>query len=214
MRNAETINAISAKIAAAITEATGTAVPAITADQIEARHNGLDATLAPYVAALTPQSIAALSWEPNPEWRGYYPTSDIRHVLLMLSLYIGESQRPAEDHRKPSPEAGEIAARPGEGEISPAERRARTEDSYLDQIHRSYWPETHDGCPRTPAGEERAAKELDAHAAAEASLAVWAGMQSRRDEIVRRAIAAGVTKTRVQEITGISRSTINRIPDA
>lgn len=208
MRNAEAIDAISAKIAAAITQATGTQIPAITAAQIEAPHSGPDATLAPYVAALTPQSIAALSWEPNPKWKGAYPHSDIRHVILMLGMYIMESQLPTEDHHGPSPEAGELFARPDDGEISPAERRARGEDSYLDQIHRSYWPDAHDGRTRTPEGEELATREL----AAEVELAAWAGRQSRRDDLVRRALAAGVTKTRVQELTGISRSTINRIP--
>jgi hypothetical protein len=46
---------------------------------------------------------------------------------------------------------------------------------------------------------------------AEAMLAEWVAVTRSRDERVRAAVAAGVTKHRVHVITGIGRSTIDRI---
>ena len=43
---------------------------------------------------------------------------------------------------------------------------------------------------------------------AEAKLRRWAEAQARRDEIVCEAAAAGVSIHRIQQITGIARSTI------
>jgi hypothetical protein len=48
-------------------------------------------------------------------------------------------------------------------------------------------------------------------ATAEAALAEWARITGDRDNRVRGAIAAGVTKNRIHTITGISRATIDRI---
>ena len=45
----------------------------------------------------------------------------------------------------------------------------------------------------------------------EQELAEWAASQADRDNLVRAALAAGVTKQRVHELTGIARTTINRI---
>jgi hypothetical protein len=45
-------------------------------------------------------------------------------------------------------------------------------------------------------------------AEAEDNLRRWAETNARRDEIVREAVAAGVSIHQVQEITGISRATI------
>lgn len=42
-------------------------------------------------------------------------------------------------------------------------------------------------------------------------LAEWAANDARRDDVVRAALSAGVTKTEVYELTGIARSTIDRI---
>lgn len=43
------------------------------------------------------------------------------------------------------------------------------------------------------------------------ALAEWAANDARRDDVVRAALSAGVTKTEVYEMTGIARSTIDRI---
>jgi hypothetical protein len=48
-------------------------------------------------------------------------------------------------------------------------------------------------------------------ATAEAALTEWTRITGDRDNRVRRAIAAGVTKNRIHTITGISRATIDRI---
>lgn len=46
---------------------------------------------------------------------------------------------------------------------------------------------------------------------AEKQLTEWAGYNARRDDLVRAALAAGVSKNRIHIITGIARSTIDRI---
>lgn len=46
---------------------------------------------------------------------------------------------------------------------------------------------------------------------AERALMEWAVMDAMRDELVLRAAAAGVAKNRIHKITGIARSTIDRI---
>lgn len=45
----------------------------------------------------------------------------------------------------------------------------------------------------------------------ERALIVWAANQQWRNALVRRAHAAGVTKYRIHVLTGISRTTIDRI---
>ena len=45
----------------------------------------------------------------------------------------------------------------------------------------------------------------------EQELAEWAAAQADRDNLVRAALAAGIQKQRVHELTGIARTTINRI---
>lgn len=51
--------------------------------------------------------------------------------------------------------------------------------------------------------------------AARGELSAWGEMRSRldksRDETVRRALVAGITKTEICALTGMSRSTIDRI---
>jgi hypothetical protein len=49
---------------------------------------------------------------------------------------------------------------------------------------------------------------------AEATLAEWTAVTRSRDDRVRAAVAAGVTKHRVHVITGIGRTTIDRIVSA
>jgi hypothetical protein len=46
---------------------------------------------------------------------------------------------------------------------------------------------------------------------AERELAAWAAVNARRDEVVRTAHRAGVAKNRIHAITGIARTTIDRI---
>ncbi|MFE1784226.1 hypothetical protein ACFW9F_16990, partial [Streptomyces sp. NPDC059506] len=48
-------------------------------------------------------------------------------------------------------------------------------------------------------------------AESERALAGWAALHRRRDDIVREAFDAGVPKTRIHELTGLSRSTIDRL---
>jgi hypothetical protein len=47
--------------------------------------------------------------------------------------------------------------------------------------------------------------------AAEIDLADWAEQNGRRDDLVRQAIRLGVSKHRIHVITGIARTTIDRI---
>lgn len=49
--------------------------------------------------------------------------------------------------------------------------------------------------------------------AAEIALADWAEQNARRDDLVRQAIQLGVSKRRVHVLTGIARTTIDRIVD-
>lgn len=46
---------------------------------------------------------------------------------------------------------------------------------------------------------------------AEAELIAWAAARDRRDELVRTAHAVGVSKNRIHTLTGIARTTIDRI---
>ena len=50
--------------------------------------------------------------------------------------------------------------------------------------------------------------------ASEIALADWAEQNGRRDDLVRQAIRLGVSKHRVHVLTGIARTTIDRIVDA
>ena len=56
---------------------------------------------------------------------------------------------------------------------------------------------------------------MTAQQEAEAALTQWAAQQreagSTRDRLVRAALAAGITKHRIHVITGIARTTIDRI---
>lgn len=58
---------------------------------------------------------------------------------------------------------------------------------------------------------ERVHREPVTAEQAEAELIAWAVTRDRRDELVRRARAAGVSKNRIHVLTGIARTTIDRI---
>lgn len=45
----------------------------------------------------------------------------------------------------------------------------------------------------------------------ERQLILWALCQNHRDELIRQALRAGVTKHRIFRLTGIARTTIDRI---
>lgn len=223
MRNAETITAISAKIAAAITEATGTAVDIVTTENID--HLDTQYPLRAYDV-----HIAGLT---GPE------AEEISAAALSLSLYVRYSGYDADYWVSPEDEA----------EVGHVPALYRDEDAALDAIPARFLPDAPDGTPRTDADRDRTAAELEAvsrartveswgrlarrdpalvealvtrylsdHPAqgedAEQQLAVWTAVRDQRDALVVAALGAGVTKTRVQEITGISRATINRIPGA
>lgn len=46
---------------------------------------------------------------------------------------------------------------------------------------------------------------------AEKALRSWANVHAKRDEVIRAALAAGVSTHRIQRITGVARTTIARI---
>lgn len=62
-------------------------------------------------------------------------------------------------------------------------------------------------------GDEASINEaaLPEKTAAERALAEWAANNARRDSIVRAALDAGVAKSEVHKLTGIARTTIDRI---
>jgi 3-keto-L-gulonate-6-phosphate decarboxylase len=55
------------------------------------------------------------------------------------------------------------------------------------------------------------AETFPERAAAEWALQNWATAQRKRDELIRLAVAAGVDTRRIQQITGVPRTTITRI---
>lgn len=50
--------------------------------------------------------------------------------------------------------------------------------------------------------------------AAEIALTDWAEQNGRRDDLVRQAIRLGVSKHRIHVITGIARTTIDRVMES
>lgn len=52
---------------------------------------------------------------------------------------------------------------------------------------------------------------LENRARLEQELAEWAAGQSDRDNLIRAAYVGGVTKLRIHQLTGIARTTIDRI---
>jgi hypothetical protein len=66
----------------------------------------------------------------------------------------------------------------------------------------------------------RLARALRARAAvvglaeAEAALTAWRLISGQRDDLVRAAVAAGISKHRVHVLTGVARTTIDRILDS
>lgn len=234
MRNEDIITAISAKIAAAISRATGTEVPVIPAAAWAARS---DESFA-YCPLLTDDVRAMLSPDP---W-GPFGLGGVMEAMTHLSLFAQFSSHPVEWFTFP----------PAPDGVTPEEWATQAEDEELARIPREYWPDSPAG-PRTDKREAEAREVLDlafghslgtedrpwrredlqarteeialqfvptefqpegegAAAEAERRLAGWTALQNQRNALVRAALDAGVTKTRIQEITGISRSTINRMP--
>lgn len=230
MRNADAVTAISAKVGAHISEITGTHVPAITAEQIEQDiANGDGPLFLAYTKAL-------------PTLNPFAGPGDIEHTITRLALYAQDSARPlTQTHPVYRHEEGltaeEIAALREDEQLDHIPREfwpdapdgtPRTNDAMHaadDELQVAYdhEPET---APHLRKYQLRTRRQLAARylpadftqegegsaADAERELAAWGAMRASRDEIVRRALAAGVTKTRIHEITGISRATIDRIP--
>jgi hypothetical protein len=55
------------------------------------------------------------------------------------------------------------------------------------------------------------AESFPDRAAAEWALQNWAAAHRKRDDLIRLAVAAGVDKGRIQQITGVAKTTITRI---
>jgi hypothetical protein len=55
------------------------------------------------------------------------------------------------------------------------------------------------------------AQSFPDRAAAEWALRNWAAAHRKRDDLIRLAVAAGVDKGRIQQITGVAKTTITRI---
>jgi hypothetical protein len=63
------------------------------------------------------------------------------------------------------------------------------------------WEFGRDGQPRDAAERQAAERELIA----------WAAENARRDDVIRAAYQAGMAKTRIAAITGIARTTVDRV---
>ena len=57
------------------------------------------------------------------------------------------------------------------------------------------------------------AESFPDRAAAGWALQNWAGAHRKRDDLIRLAVAAGVDKRRIQQITGVAKTTITRITE-
>lgn len=57
------------------------------------------------------------------------------------------------------------------------------------------------------------AESFPDRAAAEWALQNWAAAHRKRDDLIRLAVAAGVDKRRIQQITGVAKTTITRIAE-
>jgi len=90
-----------------------------------------------------------------------------------------------------------VAALRHEPDLDPPRRPARR---MAPRTRRAAAPQSR--ASRGPAGSPQAV---------ETELRAWARANSRRDDAIREAIAAGVSVHRIQEVTGIARTTIMRI---
>lgn len=232
MRNADAITAMSAKIAARLTAITGIQITPLTADDIAASEEV--APLLPYFEAIGPKDGAhRVDWTPD----RLKQLDEVREAVRALNEYIWESEQDLDTVKPPAPDTDSAHEIPGEPQITATEWQARAEDWALQYIPTAYRLNKADGTPLST--EEADGAEYALHSAyrptpdyyaarfaptdfrpqgagaaaeTELRLAGWAVLRDQRDQLVRDALAAGVTKSRVQQITGISRSTIDRIP--
>jgi len=105
---------------------------------------------------------------------------------------------------------GDGGALPGPPPAAPARPRPPGTGPDLDPAPgraRAPVPRTRRAAPQSRADRGRASSPQ----AIEAELRAWALANARRDELIRAAAAAGVSLPRIQEVTGIARTTIMRI---
>lgn len=232
MRNADAITAMSAKIAARLTEITDIQIAPLTADDIDATSDV--APFLPYFEAVGPKDGAhRVDWTPE----RLEQLAELRNAVSHVNEYIWESEQDLATVKVPEPGTDSTHEILGEPQIAAAEWQARAEDWALQFIPAAYRPDKADGTPLAtdevdgaeyalhsayaPAPDYYAARFAPSDfqpqgtgtaAQTERRLAGWAALRDQRDRLVRDALAAGVTKSRIQQITGISRSTIDRIP--
>lgn len=231
MRNAEVIVSIAAKLAAAISEATGKDIPALTLNQITQDPTpgcNWHMPSLPYTKAVQdPAAQKALS---SDEEDAFFAgeESNFLDVLSAFDLYVSLSMYPEDPDIAAEEDAAlrRIPARflpdSSDGRQRTTDQRVQAEDElavaytepgemakpddrrlaelFVREVGSRFTPEGF-----TPKSTDPAAVEI------ERGLAGWAVLKNRRDELVVAALNAGVTKTRVQQLTGISRSTINRL---
>ncbi len=216
MRNTEIITAISTKIAAAISERTGTTVPVITAEDAEdvATAPGNSYPEVPFVAydrALRAVGVSANAVDDLSDaltWLNYYATHS-RHpevtareenALEQIPRAFWPDRTDGTSHTDDARFAAEEPLTALYDDTSGYPERERdSKNRWYDSVAAQFVPAGFE-----PEGEGEAA-------AVERRLAGWAAMRAARDGLVRNAVAAGVTKTRIHQITGISRATIDRI---
>lgn len=201
--NTDLIDAISAKVSAAIAEATGTEVPTATWDTVDRtshypfglHYHDVTQAMTGEAAKTVNSTLAALDSYISETNRGADSLADAAIGSIPAAFLPDGPDGPRTDESREQAETDlEILVR-----ARNARSFQRADVRYPGLIER-YLPTAFE-----PEGEGEAAD-------AERALAAWGAMRAARDEIVRRALSAGVTKTRVHEITGISRATIDRIP--
>ncbi|MUN41380.1 hypothetical protein [Actinomadura litoris] len=236
MRNEETIAAISTKIATHLSEMTGTHVPVVTITDIEHTLAGGDPGTFSELIPFMPYTRALPTLDP------FAGPGSIQDIINRLGMYAVASACPLEriepvwpneqgltpeeiaelreeEHLEYIPREFWPTAQDGTPRTQAAMQAADTELQVAYDFEPDEWApgRTYQLQHRA----ELAARYLPpdfvpqgegAEADAERELAAWGAMRAARDEIVRRARAAGVTKTRIHEITGISRATLDRIP--
>jgi hypothetical protein len=201
MRNAGVINAISAKIAAHVSEISGQPVTPITTDDIT--HPWSPEIFRPYWLAIR---VGAEAGTLN---KTAYAEADedLGRAYDYLMFYIRASA--VDIANVIVPDDTEAFDLPEGAHPTPEEWQAAAEDWEYGLIPARYLPDGEDG-PRTDEGREEARIALW-RVWATKSLGEWARANAERDAIVRAAYAAGVPKTTIHKETGIARTTIDRI---
>lgn len=196
MRNAEVINAISAKIAAHVSEISGQTVTPITTDDLDPHPYDVDRFLSYYEAFRSDTTdLVALA----------AARKDLDRAVDRLTLYVQESLIDPATVTLPDVTNMDYDL-PDGTHPTPEEWQTAAEDWGYGLIPARYLP---DG-PRTD--EARAEARITLYQVwATKSLAEWSRVNAQRDSVVRAAYEAGVPKTRIHLETGIARSTIDRI---